>query len=151
MPVPGPVAAPSRAERRPDLATNVRIAVLRLSRRLRNESTIEVTEPQLSALAAVIHLGPMTAGRLAEHDRVQPPSMTRTVAALERQGLVSREADPADRRCVVVTPTDQGQELVREIKRRRNAWLDKRLARLTPAERETLAQAATILRRMVED
>ncbi len=151
MPVSAPAVVPSRTERRPDLATNVRIAVLRLSRRLRNESTHEVTEPQLSALSAVIHLGPMTAGRLAEHDHVQPPSMTRTVASLEKLGLVSREADPGDRRCVVVTPTEQGQELVREIKRRRNAWLDKRLARLTPAERETLAQAATILRRMVED
>lgn len=141
----------SRTDRRPDLPTNLRIALLRLSRRLRHESTLEVTEAQHSVLSAVVHLGPMTPGKLAEHDHVQPPSMTRTVAALEARGLVTRKPDPTDKRCVVVAPTDAGLELVKEIKRRRNAWLDKRLARLTPAERETLAQAATILRRMVED
>ncbi|MHB1063465.1 MAG: MarR family winged helix-turn-helix transcriptional regulator [Georgenia sp.] len=140
-----------RTERRPDLATNVRIAVLRLSRRLRTGSTLEVTEAQHSVLSALYHLGPMTAGKLAEHDHVQRPSMTRTIASLEERGLVSRGTDPADKRCVVVAGTDAGLDLVKEIKRRRNAWLDKRLAKLTPAERETLAQAATILRRMVED
>jgi len=142
---------PHRAERRPDLATNVRIAVLRLSRRLRTESTLEVTEAQHSVLSALYHLGPMTAGTLAEHDHVQRPSMTRTIASLEERGLVTREADPRDRRCVVVTPTEAGNELVREIKRRRNAWLDKRLARLTPAERQVVAEAATILRKVVEE
>ena len=144
-------AAPHRADRRPDLATNVRIAVLRLSRRLRTESTLEVTEAQHSVLSALYHLGPMTAGTLAEHDHVQRPSMTRTIASLEERGLVARETDPRDKRCVVVTPTEAGNELVREIKRRRNAWLDKRLAKLTPAERQVVGEAATILRRMVEE
>ncbi|GAA4288117.1 MarR family transcriptional regulator [Georgenia daeguensis] len=140
-----------RPDRRPDLATNLRIAVLRLSRRLRTESTLEVTEAQHSVLSALYHLGPMTAGKLAEHDHVQRPSMTRTIASLEERGLVTRGSDPADRRCVVVTTTDAGNELVKEIKRRRNAWLDKRLAKLTPAERQVVGEAATILRRMVEE
>lgn len=144
-------AAPHRADRRPDLATNVRIAVLRLSRRLRTESTLEVTEAQHSVLSALYHLGPMTAGTLAEHDHVQRPSMTRTIASLEARGLVTRGTDPADKRCVVVTPTEAGNEVVREIKRRRNAWLDKRLAKLTPSERQVVSEAATILRRMVEE
>jgi DNA-binding MarR family transcriptional regulator len=134
---------------RPDLATNVRIAVLRLSRRLRSESA-ELTEAQHSVLSALVHIGPMSPGQLAEHDKVQRPSMTRTVVALEARGLVTRAAHPDDKRHVVVAATDAGQELVREIKRRRNAWLNKGLAGLTPAERETVAQAAVILRRMVE-
>ncbi|MFD1507161.1 MarR family transcriptional regulator [Georgenia yuyongxinii] len=134
---------------RPDLATNVRIAVLRLSRRLRSESGA-LTEAQHSVLSALVHIGPMSPGQLAEHDKVQRPSMTRTVAALEERGLVTRAANPDDKRHVVVAATEAGRELVKEIKRRRNAWLNKGLAGLTPAERDTVAQAAVILRRMVE-
>ncbi|MPV35470.1 MarR family winged helix-turn-helix transcriptional regulator [Georgenia subflava] len=142
---------PPRAERRPDLATNLRIAVLRLSRKLRNESAYSVTEAQHSVISALVHLGPMSPGELAERDHVQRPSMTRTVAALEELGLVTRQANPDDKRHVVVAATDEARELVKEIKRRRNAWLNKGLARLTPAEREVVAQAAVILRRMVEE
>jgi DNA-binding MarR family transcriptional regulator len=141
---------PSRAERRPDLATNLRIAVLRLSRRLRSESG-ELTESQYSVISALCHLGPMSPGQLADHDKVQRPSMTRTVASLEERGLVTREANPADKRQVVVAVTDTGRDLVREVKRRRNAWLDRRLAKLTPAEREIVAQSAVILRKVVEE
>ncbi|GAA4415553.1 MarR family transcriptional regulator [Georgenia halophila] len=146
-----PTSTPQRGpERRPDLATNLRVAVLRLSRRLRNESTLEVSEAQHSVLSALFHLGPMTPGKLAEHDHVQRPSMTRTVASLEERGLVTRETDPVDKRSVVVDVTAEGRALVKEIKRRRNAWLDKRLAKLTAAERQVVAEAAAILRRMVE-
>ena len=140
----------SRGERRPDLATNLRIAVLRLSRRLRSESG-QLTEAQYSVVSALCHLGPMSPGQLAEHDKVQRPSMTRTVAALEERGLVTRAAHPDDKRQVVVAVTDAGRDLIREVKRRRNAWLDKRLAKLTPAEREIVAQAAVILRKVVEE
>lgn len=143
-------STPSRAERRPDLATNLRIAVLRLSRRLRSESG-QLTEAQYSVVSALCHLGPMTSGQLAEHDKVQRPSMTRTVAALEERGLVTRAAHPDDRRQVVVAVTDAGRDLIREVKRRRNAWLDRRLAKLTPAERGIVAQAAVILRKVVEE
>jgi DNA-binding MarR family transcriptional regulator len=93
----------------------------------------------------------MSPGQLADHDKVQRPSMTRTVASLEERGLVTREANPADKRQVVVAVTDTGRDLVREVKRRRNAWLDRRLAKLTPAEREIVAQAAVILRKVVEE
>ncbi|WP_127131063.1 MarR family winged helix-turn-helix transcriptional regulator [Georgenia sp. SYP-B2076] len=146
-----PAPAQHRPERRPDLATNLRIATLRLSRRLRNESSSEVSEAQYSVLAAVVHNGPLTPKQLADRERVQPPSMTRTVAALEDAGYVARTPHPEDGRQVVVTATDAGRDLVKEIKRRRNAWLNKGLARLTPAEREVVAEAAVILRRMVEE
>ncbi|GAB3045796.1 MarR family winged helix-turn-helix transcriptional regulator [Sediminivirga luteola] len=134
-----------------DLATNLRQAVLRLSRRLRQGSTLEVSQAQYSVLSALFHLGPMTPGRLAEYDHVTRPSMTRTVASLEGRGLVLRRPAEEDRRCVLVEVTGDGAALVKEIKRRRTAWLDKRLARLTPAERQTLSDAVVILRRMVEE
>jgi|SRR5690606_13651952 len=146
-----PSMTPRKGDRRPDLATNLRVAVLRLSRRLRTESTLEVSEAQHSVLSALFHLGPMTPGKLAEHDHVQRPSMTRTVASLEERGFVVRTGDETDKRRVVVDVTDKGRDLVMEIKRRRTAWLHKRLAGLTSDERQTLSQAATILRRMVDE
>ncbi|UNX55398.1 MarR family transcriptional regulator [Georgenia sp. TF02-10] len=142
--------APPRTEKRTDLATNLRVAVLRMSRCLRTDPGYELSEAQHSVLAALVNLGPMSPGQLAEHDKVQRPSMTRTVAALEERGYVTRTSNPEDKRQVVVAASDAGRQLVKEVKRRRNAWLDKRLAKLTPAERETLAEAARIMRRMVE-
>ena len=76
--------------------------------------------------------------------------MTRTVAALEDEGLVARTKHPTDGRAVVVTITDAGREVVAETKRRRNAWLNQALAGLTKDERETVGRAAEILRRMTE-
>ncbi len=75
--------------------------------------------------------------------------MTRTVAALADAGLVERAANPDDRRQVRVHLTDAGRAVVRETRRRRDAWLARRLAELTPAEREVVAQATAILTRIV--
>jgi DNA-binding MarR family transcriptional regulator len=136
---------------KPDLATNLRIATLRLSRRLRSEAVSSCTESQYGVLAALVHIGPLSPGELADRERVQAPSMTRTVAALEAAGLVARSKHPTDGRGVVVTITDDGREVVAETKRRRNAWLNRSLARLTPEERETVGRAAEILRRMTEE
>jgi DNA-binding MarR family transcriptional regulator len=76
--------------------------------------------------------------------------MTRTVAALGDLGLVSRTEHPTDGRQVLVALTEQGQTVVRETRRRRDAWLAKRLAELTPDERATLADAAAILQRVAQ-
>jgi DNA-binding MarR family transcriptional regulator len=76
--------------------------------------------------------------------------MTRTVAALAELGLVTRTEHPADRRQVLVALTPAGTATVRETRRRRDAWLARRLAALTPAEREDLARAAEILRRIAD-
>jgi DNA-binding MarR family transcriptional regulator len=90
----------------------------------------------------------MSPGELAEHERVQPPSMTRTVAALVALGLVTRTAHPVDRRQAVVALAAEGEAVVRETRRRRDVWLARRLAELTPRERQVLAEASEILRRV---
>jgi DNA-binding MarR family transcriptional regulator len=90
----------------------------------------------------------MTPGELAEHEKVQPPSMTRVVAALEERGLVVRAPHASDRRQVVLTVTDQGKEVVRQTRRLREAWLAQRLRELTPQERALLRQAAPILEKL---
>ena len=152
---PATAFAPSSSAVKPSqcrpgtLAGELRIALLRSSRRLRMErSSTEITDAQYSVLHALAKLGPLTPGALAEREHVQPPSMTRTVTALVEAGLVSRGEHPTDRRQVLVTVTPAGEQGVRETRRRRDAWLAKRLAGLTLAERTTLAEATEILRRI---
>ena len=136
------------------LATTLRISVSRLARRLRVERTVpglaepDLSETQLAALAALERHGAMTPGELAEHEKVQPPSMTRVISVLVDSQLVRREPHSSDRRQVVLTVTDAGRELVNKARRRRDVWLAKKLKELTPAERATLRAAAPILEKL---
>ena len=90
----------------------------------------------------------MTPGELAEHEKVQPPSMTRVISVLVDSQLVRREPHPSDRRQVVLTATDAGRDLVIKARRRREAWLAQRLEELSPAERTALRAAAPILEKL---
>ena len=136
------------------LATALRISVSRLARRLRVERTepgpdgVTLSDTQLAALAALERHGTMTPGELAEHEKVQPPSMTRVIAALSDWGLVTRAPHATDRRQVVLTVTPEGRDLVTRTRRRREAWLARRLAELTPQERAALRAAAPILEKL---
>lgn len=126
----------------------LRMTLLKLTRSLRAQRSDNLPDGQHAVLATVVALGPMTPGELAEREHVQPPSMTRTVQGLIDAGLVERTAHPDDRRQALIAPTEAGTTLVRETRRRRDLWLSKRLATLTPAERATLADAEKILRRL---
>jgi DNA-binding MarR family transcriptional regulator len=107
-----------------------------------------LSDTQLAALAALERHGAMTPGELADHEKVQPPSMTRVITVLEERGLVSRAPHATDRRQVVLTATDLGREVVHQSRRLREAWLAKRLRELTPQERSLLRQAAPILEKL---
>lgn len=135
------------------LATDLRISVSRLARRLRAERiargvATELSDTQLAALAALERHAAMTPGGLAEHEKVQPPSMTRVIAALLERGLVTRAPHPTDGRQVMLTVTDQGRELVQQSRKLREAWLAQRLRELSQEERATLRAAAPILQRL---
>ena len=132
------------------LASSLRVSVARLSRRLRTETTgaREVSVGGLAVLGLLFREGERTVGQLAAAERVQPPSMTRTVSCLEEAGYVERRAHPSDRRQVVVRLSPTGEELVKAERRRRDAWLAQRLRELTPEERQVLRQAAPILDRL---
>jgi DNA-binding MarR family transcriptional regulator len=131
------------------LAGRLRLAVVRLNRRLRAQRTSSsVTLTQFSALSSLTKCGPMTPGELAAKEVVQPPSMTRVIAALEELGYVSRRPHPTDGRQSIVELTEAGRAYVLADISAREAWLDKRLAELTDAERRTLADAAEIIDRM---
>ncbi len=136
------------------LATAMRISLTRLARRLRVErrglggTETAISDIQLAALAALERHDSMTPGELAEHEKVQPPSMTRVIAVLEERGLVKRAPHATDRRQVVLTVTADGRDVVQLVRRRREAWLARRLQELTPDERQILRAAAPILEKI---
>ena len=136
------------------LNTALRISVSRLARRLRAERTASgmteavLSETQLAALAALEQHQAMTPGELAEHEKVQPPSMTRVIAVLEERNLVLRSPHPTDRRQVILTVTDEGRAVVQRVRRRKDAWLARRLTELTGEERATLRAAVPILEKL---
>jgi DNA-binding MarR family transcriptional regulator len=133
------------------LPSQLRLAVLRLSRRLRQEAAGQITASQLSALAAVAHNGEVSLGELAAIERVAPPSMTRIAARMEEQGLVARLADATDRRVARLVITEEGQALLDETRTRRDLFLAGRLQQLTDDERADLARAIPILERLISD
>jgi DNA-binding MarR family transcriptional regulator len=133
-----------------ELVVQLRLAVMRLARRLRQQTEGEVTASQLSALASLNRLGPLTLGALAAVERVRPPTMTRIVGHLESAGLVVRRPAPGDRRSAQVELSPAGRELLDRSRTRKDAYLAERLATLAPAEVAVLRQAAAALERLLE-
>jgi DNA-binding MarR family transcriptional regulator len=127
------------------LAARLRLAVTRLARKLRREAEPGITPSMLAALSSVDRQGPLTMSELCSVEQVQPPSMTRIVAALVDVGLVSRESDPSDGRVAWVTVTPQGRKLLDRSRGRKEAYLAKALRDLDAHELETLEEAAAIL------
>ncbi len=127
-----------------ELASHLRPALLRLTRIVRNQRVdMSVTLTQLSAMGTLRKRGPMSAGELANCERVQPPSMTKVVANLEERGLVRRDVHPSDRRQAVLAITDAGEQLLESERRSRDEWLTRRLATLTSEERALLQRVST--------
>jgi DNA-binding MarR family transcriptional regulator len=148
--VPAPSAPPSTSADAKQLAPALRLGVMRLARRLRQEHAPgEVTPSMLSALSTIERLGPITLGDLAAVEQVQPPSMTRIVSRLEEQGLVARTGDQSDRRVFRVAVTADGRRFVARSRTRKDAYLARRLDELDDTERGVLAQALPILERLV--
>lgn len=132
-----------------ELAHGVRMAVTRLARRLRNQrSDMSLTPSQLSVLASLDKHGPMTPGVLAEHEQVQPPSMTRVLAILEEKGLIATSPHPTDRRQKMVEVTGPAHAMLVADRRAREEWLACRMAELTPAEVAALRAATPVLEKL---
>jgi DNA-binding MarR family transcriptional regulator len=144
-------ATPTSSVRTTELASELRLAVMRLSRRLRQHAPADVTQSQLSALAVIVRDGRLTLSQLAEAERVQPPTITRIVDALVRAGLVDRSPSESDRRVAWVTPTAEGRAVIEATRRRRDAYLASHLRALSPDDRALLARAAVLLQQLTED
>jgi DNA-binding MarR family transcriptional regulator len=132
-----------------ELASVLRLALLRAARRLRSQRVnTAVTLSQLSALATVGKCGPMSAGELAGIERVQPPSMTKILASLEAEGWVQRSPHPEDRRQSIISITPIGRTLLDEEARARDEWLATRLVDFSPEEIRILSEAVIVLDRL---
>ncbi len=132
-----------------ELASVLRVSVMRLSRRLRYERADEgLSLTQMATLGTLHRHGPLTPREIAEHEKVQPPSMTRILAALEALELIERTPHETDGRAHLVSLTKKAQELIREDSRRREAWLAQRLFELTPEDRELLHAVAPVIDRL---
>ena len=131
------------------LSSDLRISVMRLARRLRTERADHgLTLGQISMLATLDRHGAMTAGELALHEGIRPPSVTRTLAALEELGFITRCGSDTDRRQTVVTLTDTAVSLLGEDRRRRDALLEHLLSDLSADERALLTEAVPLLERL---
>ncbi|HVW47601.1 MAG TPA: MarR family transcriptional regulator [Solirubrobacterales bacterium] len=136
-----------------DTASQLRNAIVRTARVLRQDAASEtgLGASATAALATINRDGPLTPSELAAIERVKRPSVTRTLACLDREGLIERTPDPADGRSSLVSISAAGRERLAALRRRKNAYLARRMRGLDREEVETLARAAEILERMRED
>lgn len=133
----------------PDEVSRLRLALLRVARRLR-QHTAGMTQSQLSALSSVERLGPLTISDLAAIENVRPPTISRIVGALEGEGWIERVADPRDGRIALVQATTSGRRELARLRADREAWLARRLAQLDRADQRRIAAALPALERLFE-
>ncbi|WP_413317072.1 MarR family transcriptional regulator [Agrococcus sp. 1P02AA] len=133
------------------LADSLRVALVRLGRRMRKERTDEsLSMHHLSALGTMQQLEEPTLARIAAAECVKPPSMVKTLQHLEDLGYVERSPHPSDGRMVVLRISDKGEQMIASMREQRNRTLAESLAKLTPDEREILAKAVPLLERLAE-
>jgi DNA-binding MarR family transcriptional regulator len=132
------------------VADSLRPTLLRLGRELRQEKIGGVSPHQVTLLISIKYSPGVTVGQLAAEERVSTAAMSKRVSRLERDGLVARTQSTADRRCVGLTLTEDGQRTLRRVRSRRTAYLASRLGALTPAELAAVGAAAGPLARLVE-
>jgi DNA-binding MarR family transcriptional regulator len=132
------------------LPSRVRLAVTRLSRRLRQQAQPGLTPSMLSALNCAVRNGPLPLGKLAASERVQPPTMTRIVESLVSADLVRRTPDPVDRRSTWVEATPEGKALLSRRARQTDAYLGSLMKGLPDKDLRTLERAAEIIERLLE-
>jgi DNA-binding MarR family transcriptional regulator len=132
------------------VADSLRPTLLRLARELRQERIAGVSPHQVALLISIKYAPGVTVSRLAAEERVSTAAMSKRVSRLQRDGLVARTKSEADRRCIGLTLTEDGQRTLRRVRSRRTAYLATRLGDLTPAELAAVGAAAEPLARLVE-
>ncbi|WP_235499478.1 MULTISPECIES: MarR family winged helix-turn-helix transcriptional regulator [Janibacter] len=129
------------------VSEDLRLACMRISRRVRFESTDEIAPHQFSVLSR-LEDGPLTPRALADIEKVSAPSMTRTVGCLVDDGLVERHDDPDDGRRILVELTAAGRDFLMTVRRQRGRWMSERVSELTSEEQAVLVAASEILGRI---
>ncbi|MGH2980784.1 MAG: MarR family winged helix-turn-helix transcriptional regulator [Solirubrobacterales bacterium] len=133
-----------------ETAAHLRLVITRTARRMRQEAGSGLRPSSASALVTVELHGPLTPSELADIESVKRPTATRILRKLEDEGLVQRTPDPKDGRSALISLSGEGRERLRRLRKRKNAYLARRMRDLDAAEVETLERAAEILARLLE-
>jgi DNA-binding MarR family transcriptional regulator len=133
-----------------EAASRLRLAIVRTARRMRQEAEPGLSPTLTAALGTIERHGPVTPSELADAERVKRPTATRIAATLEDEGLISRARDPSDGRASLLSISPRGRELLRRLRKRKNAYLSRRMRDLPPDDVEVLERAAEVLERMLE-
>jgi len=141
---PGPSAAPTLA-----LANDLRVAVGRLTRKLRQQDPPGLTITHYAALATVADRTEMAIGELAEVEHLPSSAATRLADSLERAGYVRRCPNPRDRRGVNLAITPEGRRVVERRRGQVNQWLDGRLALMSEEDRAAVARTVALIETMM--
>jgi DNA-binding MarR family transcriptional regulator len=142
--------------RKPDpqalaLADHIHSAAIHLLRHLRKEDDASgLSAPRLSALSVVVFGGPLTLGQLARAEQVKPPTMTRIVTGLEKEGLVRRQGDARDKRLTKIRATAKGAKVLTAGRARRVELLARAVERLGAMELAELERGAQLLRELID-
>lgn len=145
------VTSPRTDRELSELAARLRMAIVRTARRMRQEAGDDLSPTLIAALATIDRAGPLTPSELAEIERVKRPTATRIAATLEGDGLIERAADPTDGRASLLSASAAGRALLRRVRRRKNAYLSRRLHALDPEDVAALERAAEVLERVLAE
>jgi DNA-binding MarR family transcriptional regulator len=133
-----------------EVADRLHSAAIHLLRRVRKQDAATGEGPaRLSALSVLVFGRPLTLGQLAAAEQVRPPTMTRIVTGLEKNGLARRIADPMDARRVRIRATGKGVRLLHRGRKRRIQYLARHLELLADKEIKSLGKAADILEKVL--
>lgn len=133
------------------LAVRLRSAIARTARRLRQSAGSELGPASVAALSTIDRLGPITPSELAGSEGIRPPTVTRIIARLQEHDLIERSPDPEDGRCALISSTAEGRALLSRLRHRKDAYLARRLRRLSDRDVATLRRAASILEQMLAE
>lgn len=134
-----------------DPEEELRVLIQKVARRIRAERAAEgISDSQLGVLWRLAADGRSTPGALASAEKVSAPSMNRTLNHLEASGLVNRAPSDDDARCVWVTVTPRGEQVIAETRRLRQQWFHEQLTALSDLERSALEEVRPILRRLAD-
>jgi DNA-binding MarR family transcriptional regulator len=133
-----------------ETAAHLRLVINRAARRMRQEAGTEMRPSRASALVTVELHGPLTPSELAEIEGVKRPTATRILRGLEGEGLIERTPDPNDGRSALISITAEGRERLRRLRRRKNAYLARRMRGLDAGDMASLERSAQILEQLLE-
>ncbi|MGE5697025.1 MAG: MarR family winged helix-turn-helix transcriptional regulator [Candidatus Sericytochromatia bacterium] len=141
---------PASPSTRASLGVDLLGVVARLNRLATQRTPLAVPWAQARLLSTIEDQGPTRISELAALDHCSQPTMTMQVRRLEDAGLVTRTPDPEDARAVLIEITPEGVEMLRHVRAARAGVIDPHIAALDPADRQTLAEAVHVLRRLLD-